>query len=99
MEAALIAAGVILAGYGALALLATWRFPGWLETPLFGTYMLLGRLPPTRVNRTLMAAWSLFFGGYIALAMAGLRTASYIAFALWLPLALVVIIRQFRGGR
>ena len=46
-----------------------------------------------------MAAWSLFFGGYIALAMAGLRTASYIAFALWLPLALVVIIRQFRGRR
>ena len=38
MEAALIAAGVILAGYGALALLATCRFPGWLETPLFGNY-------------------------------------------------------------
>lgn len=98
-DISLSAFGAALSIYGALALLATWYFTSWLQSPLFSDFMLTGRLKPTRANRTMMATWSLLFGAYLVLSIAELRPLSYIAFALWAPVALAVLIVKIRGGR
>jgi len=98
-EAALIAFSLIMAGYGAAALLATWQFTHWLRSPLFGQWALLGRAEPTRANRTIMALWLLLFGARLAASVADMRPLSTVLlFAVILAFPAMLSV-QFRARR
>jgi len=86
---------VFLVTFGLFALIAAWASPGLLDSPFMRKLVTGNRLAPTRANQTLMGAWAMLIGGYFLLSIGGYRTLSYIAFAIWLPLAFIVLRRSF----
>lgn len=88
----------VLAGFlvvfGLLVLVLGWCAPGLLEGR-FVRWLVTGRhLAPTHPNRQLMSMWAILFGTYLLLSASGYYTASYLAFAAWLPFAVVVFRRR-----
>jgi hypothetical protein len=99
LDGLLIAVGCLMAIYGLVGLVSAWLAPRVFSSRLYGRGMLTGRLAPTRVNRSLMSAWALLFGCYLAAFSAGHRTVSAL---LLLPVSVVVlalIFRRFDRGR
>jgi len=88
-----LAAFLVLSGL--YALVAAWTFPNLLDTPVMRWLITGKRLAPTRANRTLTSVWAVLIGSFFLLSLGGYRTLSYIAFAAWLPLALIVLKRTF----
>ena len=87
---------ILLSSIGLFALVSAWVFPRLLDTSSMRWLVTGRRLAPTRANQTLMGAWALLMGSFFLLSVGGYRTLSYIAFAIWLPLAFVVLKRNFQ---
>ena len=99
LELGLIGLGLVLAVYGALALLGTLLFPRLLESPLFGKRMFLGRIPPTKRNRILMSVWFLAFGLHVSLSTAEISPWRYVALGVVLVLCTPVVRLHLRSRR
>lgn len=97
LETIVIALSLFLVGFGIIALVVTWRAPELMDKPFF-KWMLTGRLPATRTNRTLVAVWGILLGSYFLLSITEQRLASYIVFAAWAPLAVLVLKRSFQSS-
>ena len=78
---------------GLASLIATWLMPSVLERPLLRWLITGRRMAPSRYNRTLISVWAIAIGCYILLSVLGYRTASFIAFVIWVPLAIMVLSR------
>lgn len=90
----LLILGIVIAAYGLTGLIAIWLLPVLLKTRLWGKRLLTGRLPPTRLNQSLMCLWALFFGAYISLSALDLRPLSYVFAAAFFACAGVALIRR-----
>ena len=99
MDHLLAGAGALGVLYGLTGLAGVWLFPSIGRSKLFGPGMLTGRLEPTRVNRSLMSLWALFFGAYIATAHSGHRTLGYMFFAAFLVCAITSMVIRYKHGR
>lgn len=91
MEIILTALFACIAAIG-LVLLVGAQSTAWLAGagPL-SSKKLLGRIPPTRKNGTIMGAWYLIIGTYFVLSVAGLKPWYFIAAGAMLALLPVVI--------
>ena len=96
LKTIVIALSVFLIAFGIIALVVAWSAPKLMDNPLF-KWMLTGRLPPTRSNRTLIAVWGILLGSYFLLSTTEQRLVSYIVFAAWAPLAVVLLKRSFKA--
>ena len=85
----------LLVSFGLLSLAITWLAPGIADKPFFRWMLTGSRMAPTRSNRTLMALWSAVLGLYVLLSQTRHDMASYVVFAMWIPLAYMVF-RQSR---
>ena len=83
---------------GLASLIATWLMPSVLERPLLRWLITGRRMAPSRYNRTLISVWAIAIGCYILLSVLGYRTASFIAFVIWVPLAIMVLSRLRRAA-
>lgn len=90
----LVAAGLVLVGYGLSGLIAIWLVPPLLRTGLWGKRLLTGRLASTRFNQSLMCLWAFFFGGYVLLSALELRAWSYGFAAAFFVCAAVALVRR-----
>ena len=95
LQTVIFSLAIVLAATGTFAIVAAWTSPGLLDSPIMRWTVTGKRLAPTRKNQTLMGAWALLLGSYFLLSVGGYRTLSYIAFAAWLPLAIIVLKRSF----
>ena len=91
MESLLIVLGCLFALYGAMGLVVVWLFPRSSVLPVWGRG-LLGRMEPTRRNRTLMCLWNLFFGAFIALSSSGHHFLGSVAAVAFLVVAVTSIV-------
>lgn len=91
LRSVLIVLSSFLVGFGLLSLAITWLAPGITDTRFFRWMLTGSRMAPTRSNRTLMALWSTVLGSYFVLSQTRHYTASYIVFAMWIPLAYMVL--------
>jgi hypothetical protein len=93
-----IACGVVLVIYGFLGLVGTWLVPAIGNSRLLGSDMLIGRMQPNRVNRTIMSFWYLNIGAYVASSSSGHRTLYHVfSVAFVLCTVIVVVIRSRRS--
>lgn len=87
----LIVLSGLLVCFGVVSLAITWLAPGIAGTRFFRRMLVGSRIPPTRSNKTLMALWLAVLGAYVLLSRGGYDMAGYVAVALWLPLAFLVM--------
>ena len=94
-DSLLIVLGCLFALYGAIGLVVVWLFPRSSVLPVWGRG-LLGRMEPTRKNRTLMCLWSLFFGGFIALSFSGHHFLGSVAAVAFLVVGVISLVIRSR---
>jgi hypothetical protein len=87
----LIVISGIFVGFGLISLVITWLAPGIADSQFFRRMLTGSRMAPTRSNKTLMALWSTVLGLYVLLSQTRHYTASYIAFAMWIPISYMVL--------
>jgi hypothetical protein len=92
----LLGAGCLFLVYGFFGLVGTWLVPALGQSRLYGAGMFMGRMEPSRVNRTIMSLWALFFGGYFAASFSGHRTLGYISFLAFMLCAIAALVIRYR---
>ena len=95
----LIAVGLAMAVYGFFGLVGVWWAPAIGSSRLYGSGMLTGRMEPTRINRTIMALWSLFFGACLASLFSGHRTLGNVFLLAFSLCAITALFIRYRHGR
>lgn len=90
--------GVGLVIYGVLALLATWAFPKWGRSRLFGRWF-DWQPEPSRATQTALAAFSLVLGVNLIASLAGARSVSRASVAALVVVAVGVYVTQYRARR
>ena len=93
LDITLLVIAVVLFLSGSLVLIATWSAPRLLDTGFVRWLVVGSRLTDTRANRTLLACLNVLLAAHVLLSVSGYRILSFLALAVCLPVAIVVIKR------
>ena len=89
----------LLIAIGFFTLTFAWLGPRLLDSPIATRMTTGGRLSPTRSNRSLVGVWSILLGSYFLLSLTEQYSASYVAFAAWVPFGIILIQRTRKARK
>ena len=95
----LIGFGVGMVVYGFACLVGVWLAPAIGRSRFVGSGMLPASMEPTRINRTIMALWSIFFGACMGSLSSGHRALGNVFLLIFSLCTLAALFIRYRHRR